>query len=269
MKNLPVLLILIILLASGCRRDTQPVAQTKIAVTNSYFECAVRDLCDDIPVVCLTPPGMCPGHFDLLPSSAQQLRQCRLLLRFEFQRGMDQQMLRFVENGLQIKEIVSAPGMCIPATYAAVCDQIGQALSICFPEKRDSLQRRILEIKQRMTKLEEKLRIDGAESINVICSTHQAEFAKSLGFHVVSIFLGSDMATPANMGQCLTAAENKQIQFVIANKQEGTDLAGVLADRLHARPVVFTNFPDTGIETMDFDKMVIENISQLQKNGAM
>jgi zinc transport system substrate-binding protein len=269
MRNLSVLLIVLIFFSAGCRHDRQPVAQTKIAVTNSYFECAVRDLCDDIPVVCLTPPGMCPGHFDMLPSAAQQLRQCRLLLRFEFQAGMDQQMLRFVENGLQIKEIVSAPGMCIPATYAAVCDQICQTLSICFPEKRDSLQRRMLEIKQRMAYLEEKLRIDGTESINVICSTHQAEFAKSLGLHVVSAFLGSDIATPANMGQCLTAAENQHIQFVIANKQEGTDIARVLADRLHARLVVFTNFPDTGVKKMDFDTMVYENIRQLQKNGAM
>jgi adenine/guanine phosphoribosyltransferase-like PRPP-binding protein len=129
------------------------------------------------------------------------------------------------------------------------------------------------EIRQRMAGFQQTLDGQickaGPESVDVVCSTHQAEFAKSLGLNVVSTFLGRDMATPANMGQCLTAAENKQIRFVIANKQEGIELAKVLADRLHARLVVFSNFPDTGVEKMDFDTMVLENISQLQKIGAM
>jgi ABC-type Zn uptake system ZnuABC Zn-binding protein ZnuA len=58
--------------------------QSLIAVSNSYLGAAVHDvLGQGTPLMLLAEPGMCPGDFDLRPSQDQQLRACRLLLRFD------------------------------------------------------------------------------------------------------------------------------------------------------------------------------------------
>ena len=56
------------LLVAGCENKPGEESRAEVAVTNSYLGCAVRELCgDDTEVLCLVPPGMCPGHFDISP----------------------------------------------------------------------------------------------------------------------------------------------------------------------------------------------------------
>jgi len=261
------LLVCTLFVIVGCKQKENSSSKPEIAITNSYLYSAVRDLCSDVNVICLTPPGMCPGHFDISPANVDQLRSCQLLLRFDFQNGMDMQMQRFKENGLQIKAITAMPGLCIPDSYMATCEDLCHTLCWYYPQKSDTLQARLEQINLRMAALTQQMRdsINGAglANANVVCSVHQAQFAKSLGLNVVSTFLGSDMATPANLGQCLVAAEGKKIVFVIANKQEGTELAKALARRLDAKMVVFNNFPDFAPGAESFDAMLRENINQL------
>ncbi len=266
-KNISIIMLAILLAFTGCKKHKAGGNIPEIAVTNSYIYSAVRDLCSDVNVICLMPPGMCPGHFDISPADVEQLRKCKLLLRFDFQGGIDGQMQRFKESGLQIGEIAAKPGMCIPDSYMATCEDVFRILYKHCPQKSDALQVRIKQINLRMTALTQQMRksinVAGLADANVVCSVHQAQFAKSLGFNVVSTFLGSDMATPANLGQCLVAAEGKKILFVIANKQEGTELAKALARRLDAKMVVFNNFPDFTSGDESFDAMLQENIYQL------
>ena len=84
-----------VLLGAGCGNKPSEDSAAEIAVTNSYLGCAVLDLCgDDTEVLCLAPPGMCPGHFDISPSQVKQLCDCRMLLLFDFQKSVAETLSR-------------------------------------------------------------------------------------------------------------------------------------------------------------------------------
>ena len=70
----------------GCGRSARLPVHPQIATTTSYLEAAVHDLLgEDFSVLRLAEPGTCPGHFDIRPSQVLELRQCGVLLRFDFQ----------------------------------------------------------------------------------------------------------------------------------------------------------------------------------------
>jgi len=62
------------LLLCGCRDNRDEASGVEIAVSNSYLGSVVAELCgDDTDVLCLAPPGMCPGHFDISPLQVEQV----------------------------------------------------------------------------------------------------------------------------------------------------------------------------------------------------
>ncbi len=252
---------------TGCRDTAAPERGPEIAVTNSYLACVARDLFgEDLDILCLAPPGMCPGHFDLSPAQVRQLRNCRMLLLFDFQRQVEQRLVRLQEDGLKIDVVQSTVGLCVPDTYRAACEEVRRMLSREYPQKAQVFAKRLAAIEQRLEELSAELRNSVVDSgyleAKVLTSNHQSRFAEWLGLEPVATFVGSDLETIANVDHCLKQAAGHEIRFVIANRQEGTALAEALADRLHARAVVFSNFPEAeGVA--GFDRLVRENVRVL------
>ena len=270
--TLRVLLLLIALMGnlSSCQHNDDEKKSPELAVTNTYLQAAVADLCGgQSEVLCLTLPGMCPGHFDISPETVDQLRQCKLLLRFDFQESLDESLARLRKRGLRISEVRAMPGLCVPGTYLAACRDVCQALAHQYPERQARYQQRLVEIQDRLKGLTDQLRLRishaGLENVGVITSTHQAEFARWLGFQVVDTFPGRDVADAAAVQTCLQKARNNSIRLIIANRQEGTALAEALAERTGAQVVVFSNFPDPGSGGR-FDSLLQDNVAAaLQK----
>jgi ABC-type Zn uptake system ZnuABC Zn-binding protein ZnuA len=255
-------------LVVGCRNTDRREGTAEIAVTNSYLECAVRDLCPEgVEVLCLAPPGMCPGHFDISPAQVRQLRNCRVLLLFDFQRSIEERLSRLRDNGLKTHLVQAPAGLCVPDTYLATCKQVGQMLSGVYPEKTVQFEERLAAVERRLQTLATDLRASVASSgmttAAVLTSNHQAKFAEWLGLRLIATFIGSDLETMAGVDHCLKKAAGEDIRFVIANQQEGTGLADALAERLHAKAVVFSNFPQSCEGVDGFDRLVRDNVGLL------
>ena len=279
MKNLRLRHILILSVAlsgvlAGCRNKDGQRNQPEIAVTNSYLQCI---LCDLWPgkknILCLTPPGMCPGHFDISPTQVNQLCKCRILLLFDFQKGFEDSLLRIKEKGLKTGFVRALPGLCMPETYLAACKDVGSILSAEYPDRKVEYNKRLKLIEKRLANLGSELLVkikqSGLESARVLTSNHQAEFAKWLGLDVVATFVGRDTETVSNIHQCLEKARKRTVRFIIANKQEGTALADALAERLEAKVVVFGNFPDVAGGQNDFDRLLLKNVQALLSAGRL
>jgi len=262
------LVALLVLAAAGCDRAGAPEASAEVAVTNSYLESVVRDLCgDDMGILCLAPPGMCPGHFDISPGQVRRLRRCRALLLFDFQHQVGRRLARLEENGLSIHLVQTAPGMCVPETYLETCRRVCEILAAEYPERAAGFDERLSAVRKRLETLTTELRAAIAQSdatgAEVLASNHQARFVEWLGLEPVATFIGSDVETVPNIDHCLRQAAGRQVRFVIANRQEGTALAEALADRLRARAVVFSNFPSQVIGGPAFDTLVRDNVQLL------
>ena len=252
-------------LLGGCNNKPSDVSQPEIAVTNSYIACAVKDLwSEQVDIVSLTPPGMCPGHFDMSPGQMQQLRKCALLLRFDFQNGLDKNFSRLSQQGLQLAEVKSLAGLCIPENYAAICSDVCRILSQHYPERAEKYQQRLEQIRSRTESLEQQaaqqLIAANIKNRKVIASAHQVRFAEWLGLDVVAEFTGQEIATPTNINRCLEKGRENNVKIIIANAQEGVQLAESLGESLGAVVIVFSNFP---AKKETFDELVQKNIDML------
>ena len=262
-----------VLLGAGCGNKPSEDSAAEIAVTNSYLGCAVLDLCgDDTEVLCLAPPGMCPGHFDISPSQVKQLCDCRMLLLFDFQKSVAETLSRVKEKGLKTAIVGEPGGLCVPETYLAVCRKVSDILLSEYPERKARYQQRLEvignDLKQLRQELFEKMRQAGISSAKVLASNHQADFANWLGLETIATFVGSDIETVTGIDHCIRKAEGQEIRFVVANKQEGTALAKALAERLGAKAVVFSNFPELSGEASGFDTLLRANVDALLRANA-
>jgi len=256
------------LFVAGCENKPGEESRAEIAVTNSYLGCVVRELCgDDTEVLCLAPPGMCPGHFDISPLQVKQLCDCRMLLLFDFQKQVEKTLARVKEKGLKTAIVKEAGGLCVPETYLAVCREVSDILSSEYPERNTRYQQRLgiieKDLKHLREELLEKMRKADISSAKVLVSNHQADFVSWLGLEPIATFVGSDVETVAGVEHCVKKAKGQDVRFVIANKQEGTALAKALAERLGAKAVVFSNFPELSGGTSGFDELLRANVEEL------
>ena len=256
------------LLCAGCEDRPGEESRAEIAVTNSYLGCVVWDLCgDDKDVLCLAPPGMCPGHFDISPLQVRQLRDCRMLLLFDFQKQIEQMLSRVKEKGLKTALVEKGSGLCVPETYLAACREVSNILSSEYPESKPRYQQMLGIIEKRLKDLREellgKVQQAGVSSAEVLTSNHQADFVNWLGLETIATFVGNDIETAAGIDHCIRKARGREVRFVIANKQEGTAIAKAMAERLGARAVVFSNFPELRGRASGFDELLRANVQTL------
>jgi zinc transport system substrate-binding protein len=263
----------IALLSAGCGRstpETAPAASVapRVAATNSYLEAAVLDvLGGQEPVLRLADPGMCPGHFDIRPSQVEDLRRCRLLLRFDFQASLDAKLSNVFDGGLKIREIRVSGGLCEPSSYLGVCRQVADALVAERLADRTAADPRLAAINNRIEArtvwCRDQVAKAGWAGRSVVCSGHQEAFCKWLGLKVAATFSGADSAAIGDIERAIRAGDSAGVGAVIANLPEGRRMADALGQRLNAKVVVFGNFPMLQGDGPPFDELLNSNVRAL------
>ncbi len=260
--------VLITLILPGCRKNAgtdttnskadqprntlnqikPPTAQPAIAVTSSYLLAALQEIYPHPDkIICLAPPGSCPGHFDISPATIKKLADCDVLFRFTFQHALDGKLSYFTQRGLKIYSIPVGQGMCIPDTYLAVCQNVCTTMQRLYPQYQADYQQRLAHSKRRLHKLSLQLRnrINKFQLTNqpVLASIHQAAFARWLGLNVAGTFTSSELATISSIENSLRQARTSKVKYIIANTPTSVKVARTLAEKTTAQMVIFSNFP--------------------------
>jgi ABC-type Zn uptake system ZnuABC Zn-binding protein ZnuA len=261
-----VFLALVCLFLTGCRNKDAPAP--RIAVTCSYFECAVHDLLDaNTPVIRMAEPGMCPGHFDMRPNQVTELRQCRLLIRFDFQDSLDGQLGN--PATLTMASISLKSGMCVPDSYVSTCRQVADAMVRAGLIDSSTANARLAAIEKRLAQISEnaqtKVQHAGLTQRPIITTGHQAEFCRWLKLDVLAAIGGADAASVKQIDTAISTARKANCRLVIANRPEGTQLPSRIAEELQGQMVVFDNFPDLSPRQSSFDAMLLDNVDRLVK----
>jgi len=259
------------MLSGGCDRHGQTTTDRPcIGVTTSYIECAVNDLTGGrMRIVRVMPPGGCPGHFDISPGTLGQLRDAAMLFRFDFQSALDSKLERLRQGGLKIVPVPAGDGLCIPENYGDVCRVVCEALSERWPSQAPDYRTALSKTQHRLEALGTRLRREvahaGLTGAKVLSSHHQAAFCQWLGLDVVGRITADQLTRLSSLSQNLTTGQWDRVRCVIANRQEGDRPARTLAERLHARCVVFSNFPSMEPGQQTFDDLVRANLEALLK----
>ena len=265
--------LLLCLALAGCQRSDAPAGAVKIATTTSYLEAAARDLLlENLTVVRLAEPGTCPGHFDMRPSQVSELRQCRVLLRFDFQKSLDSKIGGADTNQPRVAEISIRGGMCKPDSYLAACRQTADHFVALGLLTRTNAEARLQVVASRLEELTRgatnRVAQVGLAGRPVIASGHQRDFCEWLGQQVVGSFRAADTASISEIEEAIRAGKLAQIKLVIANLPEGRRTADALGERLQARVVVFENFPALRNGHVSFDEMLSANVAALLQAAA-
>lgn len=269
----PLLLALVVTLAllpGGCRRAVVSGEAPDIATSTSYLEAAARDLLGSgKPMLRLAEPGTCPGHFDLRPSQVAELRRCRLLLRFDFQKALDAKFASDHAEGIRVGEVAVRGGMGRPESYLSACRQTADHLMAAQLLSRTHAETRLEAIAARLDRLAldatNRLAQAGLAGTPVLASAHQREFCEWLGLKVVATFRAADTASVGEIEEAIDAGKLAGIRLVVANLPEGRRTADALAGRLKARTVVFANFPALDADGGAFDAMLSGNVEALRQ----
>lgn len=253
---------------AACRRADPPDEGVRIATTTSYLEAAARELLGEhLSVLRLAEPGTCPGHFDLRPSQVAELRHCRALLRFDFQKSLDAKLAVGGSNGLRIAEITLAGGMGLPESYLAACRQAADHFVALGLLSRADAETRLQAAVSRLDTLARDathaIQRAGLAGAPVIASSRQRDFCEWLGLKVVAAFRAADAASVSEIEEALAAGRLTPPRFVIANLPEGRRTPDALAERLQAPVVVFGNFPALEGGRVSFDALVAGNVRVL------
>ncbi len=249
---------------AGCN-DATSSSRPSVAVTTSWLGCALTDVAGpDFQTVNLTSPGSCPGHFDMKPGQLQQVRRCRLLLRFDFQAGLEAKLSRLKDEGLRVISIRAPEGLCVPGSYLSACREVSAALADVHPERADAFRRRVSEIETRMKQLSEKacdeVNSSGLSGTRVISSRHQEAFCRWLGLNVVATLLPPDSESVGGLRDTIATGRSMKTQLVIGNLQDGSRQASRVAGALGVGIVSFGNFPAMTENERTFDELVTNNV---------
>ena len=262
------LLAQLVLSLSGCSPSSDSSQNDRIASTTSYLESAARDvLGEDQVMIRLAEPGTCPGHFDIRPSQAADLRRCRALLRFDFQKSLDAILDGQGTNQAFVVEVVIHNGLCQPKSYLTACRQIANAFVTHGLLSQTNADTRLQVVASRLDTLAQqatnRVALAGLKGTPVIASVHQKEFCEWLGLKVVATFRAADTSSVAEIDDAISAGKFAQVKLLIANLPEGCRTADALADRLHARVAVFGNFPALEHGRVSFDDLLVGNVGAL------
>lgn len=260
--------LLLAALGTSCQRHANDSDAPQVAAANSYLECAAADLLDKpVHFVRLAEPGSCPGHFDLRPSQVTELRQCRVLLRFDFQNSLDARLTDEPANRPLVAGVKINGGMGEASSYTSACKQLsGPLIEAGLLESAHAHQQLRL-IRERVDSQASTLRSQvaaaGLAGCPVLASVHQKAFCEQLGLRVVGAFRASDAARMSEVDQVIADAGKAGVKLIIANLPEGRRLADALGDRLGAKVVVFGNFPDPAQGPTAFDTLQAANVRAL------
>jgi zinc transport system substrate-binding protein len=249
-------------------RSPETASSEKIAVSNSWLECCVRDLAGaDCEIIRICPPGSCPGHFDVRPGAVSDLRDCRLLFLFDFQQSMSERLRAVSKDRLDLISVAAPGGLCVPSTYLAGCEAIHAVLVEAYPEAHAALDTAMDSVRERMGALEdevlERIQAAGLSGAPVVTSGHQEGFCRWLGLEPVGTYSGSETASPAQIDALLEKGSSSGARGVVANLQEGAQAGEALSHQLGAPLIVFSNFPSMSGGEMSFDALVRSNVNRL------
>lgn len=252
----------------GCKPANSPASAPRLASATSYLESAAQEfLGGEQDFVRLAEPGTCPGHFDIRPSQAADLRRCRALVRFDFQSSLDKFLDANGTNGPAVVEVKIRNGLGLPDSYRSACRQIADAFVARGILERTKADATLQHVAARMDSLAHEATNQVAQAgyvgQAVITSVHQKDFCEWLGLKVVATFRAADTASVAEIDEAISAGKLAEVKLVIANLPEGRRTADALAERLGARVAVFGNFPALERGRVYFDDLVRTNVAAL------
>jgi zinc transport system substrate-binding protein len=229
------------------------------------IECAVRAVAgDELLVHRLTPPGQCPGHFDLKPGDFEAIVQSEVLLRHDYQEYFDSKL----QASAGRKRIVSLPTtgpQTIPPNYAQLCRDVASGLCEAFPELSPAIERNLATVEASLDSIASRTRREAAPLAGavVIASGFQKDFCEWLGLRVVGDFDQAQEMSLKDLERLVRVGRDAHAVAVVGNLQRGDREGKPIAQRLDVPLVLLSNYPLRPEAADAYAQLINSNVQQL------
>lgn len=242
-----------------------------VIVTTTAIESIVSEVAkDNLHVISLIPPDICPGHFDLKPSDALKLNSAELLLGHSFEK---ETFLKKIEgliqkgSALRIVAISVEGSWMVPDTYISAIDEITRILKGQFPLAIQDFESNAFRYKEQIKKESEhlkthtrRLRLD---QVNAVASNMQKDLLIWLGIKVIATYGRSDEISALELQRLIEQARAYNVRIVIDNLQSAGKAGKPIADELGIAHLTLSNFPRVYGGKVSYLDTLKENAQQL------
>ncbi len=237
-----------------------------IVCTTNVLGSIVKELVgEEVDVVVLVNPGLCPADYDMKPSDIYALSKAKVF----FYHGIPgekpwlQNLIEAAgnENLTQVK----VPGVYnTPEGAKKYIRTIGGNLSrILSIDLNDKIEQMINEIDNVANEIANEAQSLGVSNVNVICMKWQKTFVEWVGFNVVATYNPPETLSANDIANLIEIAHANNVALIIDNLQVSAEFGASIAAEVGAVHVVLTNFPGAIPETVNLAKMFQYNAKQL------
>ncbi|MBN1823047.1 MAG: metal ABC transporter substrate-binding protein [Endomicrobiales bacterium] len=231
-------------------------AELHVVATTSHLGCLVSEIGRDrVDVKTLVPGGACPGHFDIDPASMKKIADADLFMTHDWEKRFDW-LLKGSGEDRPARVCAKTEGnWMVPEVNMSAADEVAGILAEADPANRGFYERNAGSYKRKVISETGRIKKMSARFIGLraVCSAHQEEFLKWLGFEIAAVYGRGEDLSIKEIAVVMKKAKAAGAVIVADNLQSGADAGLAVAKDLKIPHVTLTNFPKGGsyLETLE------------------
>ena len=235
-----------------------------VLCTTTVLASIVRDLAGgEVVIATITPPTICPAHYDVKPSDLLKVANADLIFYHGFE-----PWVRIISEAVGAKApMVKVPGpwntpSLLSRKYVLVAQALAQYLHL---DLNSSLAACLRGIENADKMLKAISRANGFEGTPVVCALFQRGYLAYLGFECVATYGPPEMVSAKLYSEVIRNATESRAFLVVDNLQSGTELGKRIAEEIGGVEVALTNFPDIRPGLSNMTDVMVWNANLLTK----
>ncbi len=250
----------------GLTVSTNESEKPIVVCTTNVLGSIVKEIVDeDVEIVVLVNPGLCPADYDMKPSDIWAVSHAKALFYHDIPGEKP-----WLENLILASRNEDLLRVKVPGTYntpegAKRCIRIiggnlSQILSKDLSPKITSMLNAIDSVANEIKNEAQSLSV---ENVNVICMKWQKPFVEWVGFKVVAVYNPPETLSAEDINSLINTARQNNVALIIDNLQVSAEFGESIASEVGAIHVVLTNFPGAIPGTENLTQMFQYNARQL------
>jgi len=246
------------------KADVESEKPTVVCTTNVLGSIVEEFVGDDVNIVVLVQPGLCPADYDMKPSDIYAVSNAKILFYHDIPGEFWLQSL-IEAAGNKNLTLVKVPGVYNTPQGAKQCinmvgGNLSKALSIDFNAKTEAMLADVDAVTSEIRSEAQNLEVG---TVKVICMQWQKAFVEWVGFNVVATYNPPETLSAADITALVDTARREEAALIIDNLQISVEFGAGIASEVGATHVVLTNFPGAVPSTGNMTEMFRYNAEQL------
>jgi ABC-type Zn uptake system ZnuABC Zn-binding protein ZnuA len=235
-----------------------------VCTTNVLGSIVKEFIGDEVDVVVLAQPGICPADYDMKPSDVYAVSKAKVLFYHGIKGEHWLETLIATSGNKDLKLVKISGDWNTPEGAKQYITWIGrnisEVLGIDLSYKINAMVASVDTVAREIKSEAENL---GTKNINVVCMSWQKPFVKWMGYNVIAEYGPPEMLSAGQVANLTETAKKAKAILIIDNLQVGVDFGARLASEVGAAHVVLTNFPGAIPRTGNLTQMLNYNAKQL------